>query len=280
MPWRHLLFHTGEKPLGPQEKQPGKQRRQRPPAPGNGVQALIKELWQAAVKLRGSIEPADYKRYVLPIIFLRFLSLRDERRRAELEKLIADPASDYHTTNPKVARKILDDPDEYRSVGAFIVPEEARWQNIVKAARATTSSCTWIPSSNCWKTPTRTSSAACCRASTPAPTSTPRTRGLINLFSKDIFQQDHGNIDLIGEIYMYFMGEFASSEGKRGGEYFTPISIVRLLVRMLEPTRASSSTRAAVPAVCSCSPTSLPNTAANCRSSARRARISRTACAA
>src|SRR5438270_13641023 len=89
----------------------------------NGTPALVKELWQAAVNLRGAIEPADYKRYVLPIIFLRFLSLRYERRRAELEKLIADPSTDYHTTNPKVAAKVLADPDEYRSAGAFVVPE-------------------------------------------------------------------------------------------------------------------------------------------------------------
>src|SRR5690606_27574522 len=88
---------------------------------GNGVANLIKELWQAAVNLRGSIEPADYKRYVLPIIFLRFLSLRYERRREELEKLIADPDSDYHTTNAKVAKSILEDPDEYAQARTFIV---------------------------------------------------------------------------------------------------------------------------------------------------------------
>ena len=63
-------------------------------SPNGGIVALTKELWQAAVTLRGSIEPADYKRYVLPIIFLRFLSLRYDRRRAELEKLIADKKSD------------------------------------------------------------------------------------------------------------------------------------------------------------------------------------------
>jgi hypothetical protein len=63
---------------------------------GDGLVALNKELWQAAVTLRGSIEPADYKRYVLPIIFLRFLSLRYEKRRAELERLVADPESDHY----------------------------------------------------------------------------------------------------------------------------------------------------------------------------------------
>jgi type I restriction-modification system DNA methylase subunit len=66
---------------------------------GGGIVALTRELWQAAVTLRGSIEPADYKRYVLPIIFLRFLSLRYDKRRAELEALVADKNSDY----PRVA---------------------------------------------------------------------------------------------------------------------------------------------------------------------------------
>ena len=60
-----------------------------------GIVSLTKELFQAAITLRGSVEPADYKRYVLPIIFLRFLSLRYDRRRAELEGLVADKRSDY-----------------------------------------------------------------------------------------------------------------------------------------------------------------------------------------
>src|SRR5260221_13944583 len=80
---------------------------------------LTDELWQAAVQLRGSIEPADYKRYVLPIIFLRFLSLRYERRRAELEALIGKPGNDYHGD-----ASILEDPDQYRRASTFIVPPD------------------------------------------------------------------------------------------------------------------------------------------------------------
>src|ERR1039457_6765689 len=106
------------------------------PSNGNGIAALTAQLWQAAVNLRGSIEPADYKRYVLPIIFLRFLSLRYERRRAELKHLIADPASEYHTTDARVAADIVADPDEYRRAGAFIVPENARWSQIRTHAQA------------------------------------------------------------------------------------------------------------------------------------------------
>ncbi len=103
---------------------------------GNNIAQFTKELWQAAVNLRGSIEPADYKRYVLPIIFLRFLSLRYEKRREELERLIADPSSDYFTDDPDVARDTLEDPDEYLSANVFVVPEEARWENIVRQAQA------------------------------------------------------------------------------------------------------------------------------------------------
>lgn len=101
-------------------------------AAGNGISDLIKELWQAAVNLRGSIEPADYKRYVLPIIFLRFLSLRYERRREELERLIAEPKSDYHTADAKVATSILEDPDEYAQARTFIVPKKARWSELLQ----------------------------------------------------------------------------------------------------------------------------------------------------
>lgn len=60
-------------------------------ANNNQIMSLIKELWGAAVNLRGSIEPSDYKRYVLPIIFLRFLSLRYEKRREELEIMVNEP---------------------------------------------------------------------------------------------------------------------------------------------------------------------------------------------
>src|SRR2546425_11774519 len=97
---------------------------------GNGgLRELFRELWNSAVRLRGSIEPADYKRYVLPIIFLRFLSLRYEKRRAELEALLADKGSEYYTDSVDVRATVIEDPDEYRAAGAFVVPELARWDS-------------------------------------------------------------------------------------------------------------------------------------------------------
>jgi len=198
---------------------------------GNGVMDVIKELWQAAVTLRGSIEPADYKRYVLPIIFLRFLSLRYERRREEIGLLIKEPSSEYYGDT-----QALDEPDEYRSVGAFILPEEARWENIVRHAQADDIK---VRLDNILELLERTYPdklrGLFPRIYAGSNLARESVTGLINLFSKDAFRRDYSGEDLIGRVYEYFIGEFASSEGKRGGEYFTPSSIVRTLVAMLEP---------------------------------------------
>ena len=211
-----------------------KQKQQATPnGNGNNIIDLTKELWQAAVKLRGSIEPADYKRYVLPVIFLRFLSLRYDKRRAELEFLVSEPKSEYYGDT-----KALLDPDEYRAAGAFVVPEEARWDNIRKQAQADDIK---VRLDNILELLEKTYPdklrGLLPRIYAGSNLDRESVAGLINLFSKDVFRQDHGGEDLIGRVYEYFIGEFASSEGKRGGEYFTPSSIVRTLVAMLQPER-------------------------------------------
>jgi type I restriction enzyme M protein len=213
-----------------------KRKAQKTDVAGNGVMALIKELWQAAVGLRDSIEPADYKRYVLPLIFLRFLSIRYKRRRAELTRLVSEPSSDYYTTNPKAAKAILSDPDEYRAAGAFIVPEKASWEYIKQRARADNIKITLDEALELLeKTYPKQLKGLLPRIYAGSNLDNESVAGLINLFSKEIFEQDHNGDDLIGRVYEYFIGEFANSEGKRGGEYFTPVSIVRTLVAMLEP---------------------------------------------
>jgi type I restriction enzyme M protein len=201
---------------------------------GGSLMALTKELWEAAVTLRGSIEPSDYKRYVLPIIFLRFLSLRFEKRRAHLEALIADPANaDYHGDTAA-----LEDDDEYRKARTFKVPEQARWSHIVKHVAQADDVKVKMDDILTLLSDTYPDRL---RGLLPkiygnSNLSADSLRSLINLFSKDVFEADHGGEDVIGRVYEYFIGEFAASEGKRGGEYFTPASIVRTLVAMLEPT--------------------------------------------
>jgi type I restriction enzyme M protein len=194
------------------------------------ISDLMKELWQAAVNLRGSIEPSDYKRYVLPIIFLRFLSLRYERRRDDLKRMIAEPQGEYYQLE-----YALEDPDEYRRVGAFVLPEAARWANIRNQAQADDIKVRLDDILELLENTYPELKGLLPRIYAGSNLERENVTGLINLFSKDIFERDYGSEDLIGRVYEYFIGEFASSEGKRGGEYFTPSSIVRLLVAMLEP---------------------------------------------
>src|SRR5262245_22106043 len=202
-----------------------------------GTSEMLKELWEAAVTLRGTIEPADYKRYVLPIIFLRFLSMRYAKRKGELKALIADPNSDYYTEDPEAENGILEDPDEYRSANVFIVPEKARWGYLRRNAQADNIRIILDDALELLeKTYPEKLRGLLPRIFASSNLARENVTGLINLFSKDIFRQDHGGEDLIGRVYEYFIGEFASSEGKRGGEYFTPASIVRTLVAMLEPS--------------------------------------------
>jgi type I restriction enzyme M protein len=201
----------------------------------NAGSNLFKELWNAAVALRGSIEPSDYKRYVLPLIFLRFLSLRYEQRVSEIDAEIADPQSDLFTRDKQLAREIREDPDNFIKKNVFLVPEEARWDNIVKIARADDIK---LRLDNILALLEKTFPKL--KGLLPpiyagSNLDKESIAGLINLFSKDVFRSESGGVDMLGRVYEYFIGEFANSEGKRGGEYFTPLSIVRTLVAMLEP---------------------------------------------
>jgi len=146
---------------------------------------------------------------------------------------VADKKSDYYGD-----KKVITDPDEYRRVGAFIIPEAARWENLRKAAQADDIKVRLDDVLEALenKYPEKLKGLLP-RIFAGSSMEAVSVRGLINLFSKDIFEADHGGEDLIGRVYEYFIGEFASSEGKRGGEYFTPVSIVKTLVAMLEPEK-------------------------------------------
>lgn len=146
---------------------------------------------------------------------------------------MADKKSDYYGD-----KKVITDPDEYRRVGAFIIPEAARWENLRKAAQADDIKVRLDDVLEALenKYPEKLKGLLP-RIFAGSSMEAVSVRGLINLFSKDIFEADHGGEDLIGRVYEYFIGEFASSEGKRGGEYFTPVSIVKTLVAMLEPEK-------------------------------------------
>lgn len=206
---------------------------------------LVKELWQAAVALRGTIEPAEYKRFVLPFILLRLLSIRWEQRRP----------------------------------GALPIPKKARWSELLAHAEDADIKLRLDDAleslEKAYPDPLRGMLPRIYAASHVDRHIVTR---LLRLFSCDVFNNGDGE-DLIGGIYQYFIGEFASSEGKRGGEYFTPTSIVQLLVAMLEPTRGIVYDPCCGSGGMFVQSDVFAKHRAGSRSSARRARSSPTACA-
>ncbi|MEY2195750.1 N-6 DNA methylase [Neobacillus sp. BF23-41] len=195
------------------------------------------DLFDAANKLRGSVAPSEYKNFVLPLIFLRYLSLRYEKRREELLALVSDPNSDWYMEDPEMREEILSDEDQYRSERVYILPTKAHWSHIVSNAKQPTI-----------KKILDDAMKQIEEANTELEGVLPRNiyqasnipaegiSGLIEVFSRDVFGTTSSEaVDVLGATYIYFISEFASSEGQRGGEFFTPASIVKLLVAMLEP---------------------------------------------
>lgn len=187
------------------------------------------ELWEAAVDLRGTIAPANYKNYVLPLLFLRYLSLRYEERREELEEKVEDSDSYYREED-------LEDPAEYRQEGAFLVPEEARWSYLVEHAQDDDIKVKVDHAMDLLQQRYDDLEGVLPPIYAGSNLSQEDLANLINLFSRDIFTgQGKQQADVLGRVYEYFITNFADTEGKRAGEFFTPRSVVQTLVAMLEP---------------------------------------------
>jgi type I restriction enzyme M protein len=209
----------------------------------NTVKADIdfeKELWAAANELRGAVAENQYKDYVLSLLFLKHMSEKYEIRKDELNSLLQDKSSEYYSQDQEEISYVLEDEDEYKSKGALILPEECTWDYLkdnaeqddikvkvddafVKLDEKLTD---LRPDLKGLLPPIFVKSQL-------TPT---QTAGLINLFSQSKFsEKENPQSDIFGRIYEYYIGKFAMAEGSGAGQFFTPGSIVRLLVEMLEP---------------------------------------------
>lgn len=179
------------------------------------------ELFKAADKLRGNMEPSDYKHVALGLIFLKHISDGFEAKRAEL---LADyPAG-------------AEDPDEYAADNIFWVPKEARWSHLQANARQP--SIGRLLDEAMLTIEKRNDSL---KGVLPKDYGRPALNAvmlgeLIDLVSNIALGAERGQArDLLGRVYEYFLGQFAGSEGKRGGEFYTPRSVVKVMVEMIEP---------------------------------------------
>lgn len=189
---------------------------------GNGANLGFEaQLFLAADKLRKNLEPSDYKHVVLGLIFLKYISDAFEAKRAALEEVeLADP----------------EDPEEYRAENVFWVPQTARWSHLQASAkkpeigRIIDEAMGEIEKAN-----------PSLKGVLPKDYSRPALDKLmlgelIDLISGvGMAEEADRSKDILGRVYEYFLGGFAGAEGKRGGEFYTPRSVVKLLVEMLEP---------------------------------------------
>jgi type I restriction enzyme M protein len=190
---------------------------------GNGDLVFTAELFKAADKLRGNLEPSEYKHVALGLIFLKYISDAFEAQHA---KLTADAHAD------------AEDPEEYLAENVFWVPKEARWSYLqANAKRPEIGKLIDEAMEAIEKAPSNEGLKGVLPKNYARPTLNKTMLGeLIDLFS-NIGMHDSTDRakDLLGRVYEYFLSGFAGSEGKRGGEFFTPRSVVRTLVEMLEP---------------------------------------------
>ena len=204
---------------------------------GNDDLPFAKELWEACDRLRGSVESAEYKRLVLGLVFLKYISDSFERRRAELQTATTNPASELFTEDPAERAEVLEDRDEYIAENVFWVPTEARWPALLAAAnqpdigQRIDSALEQIERSN-----EEQLRGVLPRVYARAPLPAQKLGELVTTIAKVGFGDDQDKArDILGRTYEYFIKRFAAAEGHRGGEFYTPRSVTRLLVEMLEP---------------------------------------------
>lgn len=183
------------------------------------------QLWRMADALRGSMDAAEYKHVVLGLIFLKYISDAFEEQHA---RLVAEQATGADA----------EDPDEYRAQSIFWVPPEARWAHLMAQARQPTvgrlvdDAMAGIERDN-----------PALRGVLPKDYARPaldkaRLGQLIDLISNiRVGDEEARAKDVLGRVYEYFLSQFASAEGKKGGEFYTPRCVVKVLVEMLEPYR-------------------------------------------
>jgi len=197
-----------------------------------------KELWKAADRLRGNIDVSEYKHIVLGLIFLKYVSDAFYQRREFLMDRTSDPADkEYYVPRENARKFIIEDRDQYKGVGVFFIPENSRWEFLRNRAmhsdigRYIDEAMEAIENEN-----PKQFKGVLPKIYTKASLESHVLGELINIFSKIQFTHDTDKEkDILGRVYEYFLGQFASAEGKRGGEFFTPRPIVKLLVEILEP---------------------------------------------
>jgi type I restriction enzyme M protein len=186
---------------------------------------IEKQLWKSADKLRKNIDAAEYKHIVLGLIFLKYISDAFE----ELYSKLKSGKGDYKGADPE-------DKDEYKAENVFFVPEIARWSYLQAKAKQTTIGKDVDNAMDAIEKDNPSLKDVLPKVFARGNLDPTSLGGLIDLVSNIALGDAKArSADVLGHVFEYFLGEFALAEGKQGGQFYTPRSIVELLVKMLEP---------------------------------------------
>lgn len=178
-------------------------------------------LWQAADKLRSNMDAAEYKHVVLGLIFLKYIS---------------DAFGELHEALKKEEFADPEDPEEYRAENVFWVPPEARWDYLEKRAKEPEIGKLIDDAMHAIERDNGDLKGVLPKDYAREALSKPRLGELISLIGTiGLGDKESRKKDLLGRVYEYFLGQFAAAEGKKGGQFYTPMSIVKILVEMIEP---------------------------------------------
>lgn len=186
---------------------------------------LERTLWAAADKLRSNMDAAEYKHVVLGLIFLKYIS----DAFYDLHNKLAAGDGEFAGADPE-------DPDEYLAYNIFFVPEKARWHYLQDRAKQPDIGTLIDAAMDDIERRNASLKGVLPKLYADPELNKQRLGELIDLIGTIGFNQaGHQAKDLLGRVYEYFLGQFADAEGKKGGQFYTPQSIVKLLVAMLEP---------------------------------------------
>ena len=199
---------------------------------------IKKTLWATADKLRANMDAAEYKHLVLGLIFLKYISDTFAARRAEVVARLADPADEYFygDASPEDLAAEADDRDYYTAVNVFWVPEAARWESLRAQAKRPEIGKLIDEALSLIEAENPKLKGILDKRYARAQLPDGKLGELVDLVSTIGFGENPSSArDVLGQVYEYFLGMFASAEGKRGGQFYTPASIVKTLVAVLAP---------------------------------------------
>jgi type I restriction enzyme M protein len=191
----------------------------------NNAEPIEKQLWKSADKLRKNIDAAEYKHIVLGLIFLKYISEAFEDLHAKLKS----GKGEYKGSDPE-------DRDEYKAENVFFVPETARWPYLQSKAKLPTIGKEVDNAMDAIEKDNPSLKDVLPKVFARGNLDPTNLGGLIDLIGNIALGDAKArSADVLGHVFEYFLGEFALAEGKKGGQFYTPRSVVELLVEILEP---------------------------------------------